>query len=102
LFAVCDGHGTNGHHVSKFLKCTLAKNLEESLQNCFEMTEYPSGLRVEQEFKAAFKRTNDQLNVGSGIDTRFSGSTCVGALTFGNRLYIANVGDSRAVLIKEV
>lgn len=35
-------------------------------------------------------------------DTRFSGSTCVSVLTIGNKLYIANVGDSRAILIKSI
>jgi len=34
-------------------------------------------------------------------DVRFSGSTCVSVLTYGNKLYVANVGDSRAVLIKQ-
>jgi serine/threonine protein phosphatase PrpC len=32
-------------------------------------------------------------------DTRYSGSTCVSVLTLGKKLYIANVGDSRAILI---
>ena len=33
-------------------------------------------------------------------DVRFSGSTCVGVLTYGRKLFIANVGDSRAILVK--
>jgi serine/threonine protein phosphatase PrpC len=35
------------------------------------------------------------------VDVRYSGSTCVSVLTFGTKLFIANVGDSRAILIKK-
>ena len=35
-------------------------------------------------------------------DTRYSGSTCVSVLTMGRKLYLANVGDSRAILIASV
>ena len=34
-------------------------------------------------------------------DTRYSGSTCVSLLTYGRHLFIANVGDSRAIIIKQ-
>lgn len=33
-------------------------------------------------------------------DVRFSGSTCCTVITYGRKLYIANVGDSRAIMIK--
>ena len=36
-----------------------------------------------------------------GTDVRFSGSTCVSLLTYGRQLYMGNVGDSRAILIKQ-
>jgi len=35
-------------------------------------------------------------------DVRFSGSTCVSVLTFGKKLFVANVGDSRAVLLSSL
>lgn len=35
-------------------------------------------------------------------DTRYSGSTCVSVMTLGRKLYIANVGDSRGIVIKSV
>lgn len=34
-----------------------------------------------------------------GTDVRFSGSTCVSLMTYGRHLYIANVGDSRAIVV---
>jgi serine/threonine protein phosphatase PrpC len=35
-------------------------------------------------------------------DVRFSGSTCVSILTYGKRIFVANVGDSRAILISSI
>jgi serine/threonine protein phosphatase PrpC len=34
-------------------------------------------------------------------DVRFSGSTCVAVLTYGRKLYVPNVGDSRAIMIRQ-
>ena len=31
MFAICDGHGEQGHHVSNFLKVQLPMNLSRSL-----------------------------------------------------------------------
>ena len=36
-----------------------------------------------------------------GVDVRYSGSTCVSLVTFGQNLFIANLGDSRAIIINE-
>jgi serine/threonine protein phosphatase PrpC len=33
-------------------------------------------------------------------DVRFSGSTCVSVLTYGKKIFIANVGDSRAIIAR--
>ena len=34
------------------------------------------------------------------LNFNYSGSTCVSLLTYGRKLYVGNVGDSRAILIK--
>jgi serine/threonine protein phosphatase PrpC len=34
------------------------------------------------------------------MDTRYSGSTCVSVMTIGKKLFVANVGDSRGIVIK--
>ena len=47
----------------------------------------------------AFADSNREV-YGMVTDVRFSGSTCVSLLTFGRKIYVANVGDSRAILIK--
>lgn len=36
-----------------------------------------------------------------GTDVRFSGSTCVSILTYGRHVFMANVGDSRAIIIEQ-
>jgi len=33
-----------------------------------------------------------------GIDTRFSGTTCILCLVKGDLLYVTNIGDSRAII----
>ena len=50
----------------------------------------------------SFKHTTNLLSNSSGIDLYFSGSTCVSILIVGNKVFCANVGDSRAVLAREV
>lgn len=34
-------------------------------------------------------------------DVRFSGSTCTSLMTYGRKLYVANVGDSRSIIIRQ-
>ena len=49
----------------------------------------------------SFDATSRGLYNDSGIDIYFSGSTCVTVLIVGNKIFCANVGDSRAVLARE-
>ena len=50
---------------------------------------------------AGFEQANHEVYT-MGTDVRFSGSTCVSLMTYGRHLYIANVGDSRATIIRQV
>ena len=56
---------------------------------------------MKKSLREAFSHTSDMINQTSGIDVRFSGSTCVSIITYGNKIYVANVGDSRAILIRK-
>jgi len=64
-----------------------------------DLQQYPKLQPVEQAFLLGFEQTNNEIT-NMGTDVRFSGSTCVSMLTYGRHLYVGNVGDSRAILIK--
>lgn len=55
---------------------------------------------VKEALDVSFKFTNKHLFEESGLDLYFSGSTCVSILIVGNKVFCANVGDSRAVLAR--
>jgi len=57
---------------------------------------------VKDALASSFGHVTQQLYTASGIDIYFSGSTCVSVLIVGNKVFCANVGDSRAVLAREV
>jgi len=55
---------------------------------------------VKEQLDKSFSRVTDGLYKNSGINLRFSGSTCVSVLIVGNKVFCANVGDSRATLAR--
>jgi len=57
---------------------------------------------VKNAMTQSYAFVNENLFKNSGIDLNFSGSTCVSVLIVGNKIFCANVGDSRAVLAREV
>mmetsp|Transcript_5104 Transcript_5104/g.7774 ORF Transcript_5104/g.7774 Transcript_5104/m.7774 type:complete len:89 (-) Transcript_5104:501-767(-) len=61
--------------------------------------EYPNPAQVYSSLKAAFVISQEEV-CNMAQDTRYSGSTCVSVMTLGRKLYIANVGDSRGIVIK--
>lgn len=86
VLGVFDGHGTEGHDVSRYFKQRLPKLLAAS-----EAVDADS-------LVAALARTERELIENCRVDTTLSGSTGVVVLVKGNELTVANVGDSRAVL----
>ncbi|XP_020548575.1 probable protein phosphatase 2C 35 isoform X1 [Sesamum indicum] len=92
FFGVFDGHGLFGTQCSNFVKDRLI----EILSNDAALVDDPVNA-----YSAAFLATNDELH-NSEIDDSMSGTTAITALVVGDKLYVANVGDSRAVLaVKE-
>ena len=103
FFSVCDGHGHNGQEVSGLLKHRLPFHIEKHVKDGLikhTLTEYPDSEIISSALTKAFAETNNEV-YKMVSDVRFSGSTCTSILTYGKRVYIANVGDSRTILIKQ-
>lgn len=95
LFAICDGHGAQGHLVSRYLKETLPKWIETAIPGGGDwQTRLYAGLME------GIGKTVEELST-SEIDIKRSGSTCVAVAVGGKTLVCANIGDSRAVVVRE-
>ncbi|KAI3692536.1 hypothetical protein L6452_32353 [Arctium lappa] len=93
FFGVFDGHGQSGTQCANFVK----NRLIEILCSDDRLLEDPATA-----FNSAFSTTNDELHANQEIDDSMSGTTAIVALVIGDRLFVANVGDSRAVMsVKE-
>lgn len=89
LFGVFDGHGEMGTECARFVQDKLPANV------CSD----PALLVASpaDALTAAMLSTNSQLHAAP-IDDSLSGTTACSMVVAGRKLYVANVGDSRAVL----
>ena len=97
--SVCDGHGLEGHRVSGYIKRNLPKKLTKLLKG--KDLERPSPnekAEINKLIVKAFKTSNNDLIRNAGINSVFSGSTCVSVIFTPSKLISANIGDSRAVI----
>ena len=95
--SVCDGHGTNGHFVSNFIKTILPIDMSENLKHRNILTETE---KTHEIIKETFIIANDKLVENPNIDSIFSGTTCVSVIYTPEKLICPNIGDSRAVLAR--
>jgi serine/threonine protein phosphatase PrpC len=87
FFGVFDGHGPAGGQASQFVKRRLPQSwLEPDLESDPFVAMNRGCITTNQELAA------------SDVDVYVSGSTAITSMLRDNHLYIANVGDSRAVL----
>jgi serine/threonine protein phosphatase PrpC len=87
FIAVFDGHGPNGAKASRFIRDELPTSWSTD-----QLTKEPFTV-----INKGCLSTNQKLSV-SDIDVYVSGSTGIMTLVRGPKLFVANVGDSRAVL----
>ncbi|KAK1421022.1 hypothetical protein QVD17_23065 [Tagetes erecta] len=89
FFGVFDGHGEFGAQCSQFVKQKLCENLLRNSKFHIDPVEA---------CHAAFMSTNSQLHADMDVDDSMSGTTAITILVRGKTLYVANCGDSRAVI----
>ena len=88
FFMVLDGHGQQGDRISEFAMRQIAISLETHPL----LSTNPAAALTE-----TFVNTNTALLV-TPMNFMTSGCTCVAVYQTGNTLYVANCGDSRAVI----
>ncbi|XP_052191223.1 probable protein phosphatase 2C 35 isoform X2 [Diospyros lotus] len=89
FFGVFDGHGQFGTQCSDFVKSRLV----EILSDDHTLLDDPV-----KAYNSAFLATNEELHNSRDVDDSMSGTTAITVLAIGDALYVANVGDSRAVI----
>ena len=95
-YGVCDGHGSNGHLVSKFVKNNLPYILYENIiSKISDQSDINSFIK--ESFHDSFLLVENKLKLCPKIDSNFSGTTCVSILFCQNQIISSNVGDSRAI-----
>lgn len=117
LCGVFDGHGKNGHKVSKMVRRRLPVLLLDQMNalveensdkdnNSSENQETTSHdlssdgkcQKWEDACVTSFEEMDKEIKLMRTLDSSFSGTTAVVVLKQGEDLVIANLGDSRAVL----
>lgn len=93
LFGVFDGH--NGKAAAKHSKDNLERKLKEKLKECNADELTDAG--IEKALKQAVLELDQEFKLSYGEDP--SGTTATIAMILGDKLWVANVGDSRATLI---
>jgi len=90
LFAVFDGHGKDGDKCARFCKKQVPVNAGKFLKGC-------DHAQVNDALTKLLVTTNTELHK-SKIDDSLSGTTAVVVYMNEENIYIANVGDSRAII----
>ncbi|XP_060211269.1 probable protein phosphatase 2C 72 [Lycium barbarum] len=96
---VFDGHGENGHIVSKLVVNKLPSLLLKQIASLPKITSLGKNFNKWKEaFLSSFKLMDKDIRSIEKLDCSCSGTTAVVAIRQEDDLIIANLGDSRAVL----
>ncbi|GAX26688.1 hypothetical protein FisN_2Hh369 [Fistulifera solaris] len=93
LVAILDGHGVLGHEVAEFARTELPRIVADKLnaRQCCQSDDW-----IQQQLKDAFAELQKYVPVHSG---QRGGCTASVTLRIGEKLYFANAGDSRTILV---
>ena len=99
LFGVFDGHGETGDLCSHFAADNFSSFLTKEIADNGGLPILKTK-QMNTVYTNAFVKTNKMLKK-SPIDDSLSGTTGISILLNGDTLYVANVGDSRAIIASE-
>jgi len=91
LFGVCDGHGSTGHLISQAISDLVPLKLSE------EIKWWGPDVSTSEKVRSGILSAR-LLLMELGIDAWFSGTTLNLCLFKDNKIFCANIGDSRTVL----
>jgi len=91
LFSVFDGHGKEGHHCAQFV--------QERLVDALCASEHLSS-NVTEAYTTAFDQINKAMHKDRSVRDMESGTTAVTVMVRDGELQVANIGDSRAILVQ--
>eukprot|EP00308_Calcidiscus_leptoporus_P000358 CAMPEP_0119357956 /NCGR_PEP_ID=MMETSP1334-20130426/6257_1 /TAXON_ID=127549 /ORGANISM="Calcidiscus leptoporus, Strain RCC1130" /LENGTH=1049 /DNA_ID=CAMNT_0007372323 /DNA_START=84 /DNA_END=3233 /DNA_ORIENTATION=+ len=89
FFGVFDGHGSDGDACSYFVRDNIERHLKTTI------AKYPEDF--ERAYKEAFVNVNIQMH-DQAFDDTMSGTTAITCYFNGTEVFVANIGDSRAVI----
>lgn len=98
LCGVFDGHGPHGHLVARRVRDSLPLRLMSAARASPKTGLDMPAAAWRKAFARAYKAMDKDLRSHPALDSFCSGSTAVTVLKLGSDLYMANIGDSRAVL----
>jgi serine/threonine protein phosphatase PrpC len=99
MFGIYDGHGEYGDYCSHFAALQTPLYFHKEIEDMGGFGNI-SDSEIEKKFSNAFISTNIALH-NSAIDDRLSGTTAITVFIRGDKLVIANVGDSRAIIASD-
>lgn len=108
LFGVMDGHGVNGHIISKYISRFISEyfysdKIKSIFKNCNNNDEiYHILITKKYSFiNNLIYKCNLSLDHHLNYECNNSGSTCLLIFMIGNNLICANIGNSRAILLEK-
>lgn len=108
IFSILDGHGPDGYFVSSFISKYFSfffrkneKINSDLYKNNLDYVYYKLKKDNYSLIKKAFHEAEQNLNKIKEIDTDFSGTSCIILIQIGDKIICANVGNSRAIMVKD-
>ena len=107
IFGVLDGHGSNSHLVSEYVKKAIIKyfsnkELYLTKKNRMitpELIYHKLTLKDNSVIISFFEDLNKELLSKAKFDVHFSGTTCVMVYMINNKIICSNIGDSQAIMV---